>query len=157
MTPTGAEAVSDVVRAASGRGAIPFARIGIALLALFALVWIGREAGGYVPRFAEWVDRLGFWGPAAFEAGYAAAVVAFVPGSVLTLAAGAIFGLVEGTAVVLIGATLGSTAAFVVSRYLARDAIARKVEGDPRFSATAIITVLITRVARRALREATGQ
>jgi len=42
--------------------------------------------------------------------------------------------LVEGTALVLVGATLGSTAAFVVSRYLARDAVARKVEGDRRFA-----------------------
>ena len=88
-----------------------------------------------MPRFAQWVDGLGPWGPAAFVVGYAVAVVAFVPGFVLTLAAGAIFGLVEGTIVVLVGATLGSTAAFVVSRYLARDAVARKVEGDRRFRA----------------------
>ncbi len=144
MTPTAADALSDVVPAAPGHGAIPFARIGIGLAfarigiglaALVALVLIGREAGGYVPRFAQWVDGLGPWGPAVFVLGYTVAVVAFVPGSILTLAAGAIFGLVEGTVLVLVGATLGSTAAFIVSRYLARDAIGRKVEGDRRFAA----------------------
>lgn len=134
-TPTGAHAVDDVVPEAPGRRALPFARVGIGLVALVALVLIGREAGGYVPRFAQWVDGLGPWGPAAFVVGYAVAVVAFVPGSILTLAAGAIFGLVEGTIVVLLGATLGSTAAFVLSRYVAREAVARRVEGDHRFTA----------------------
>lgn len=118
-----------------GRCKIPFARIGLGIVALVAIVWIGREAGGYVPRFALWVDGLGAWGPAAFVVGYAVAVVCFVPGSVLTLAAGAIFGLVEGTLVVLVGATSGSIAAFVVSRYAARDAVARRLEGNRRFAA----------------------
>ena len=54
-----------------------------------ALIVLGRQAGAYVPRFAEWVDGLGPAGPLVFIVGYAIAVVAFVPGSVLTLAAGA--------------------------------------------------------------------
>jgi uncharacterized membrane protein YdjX (TVP38/TMEM64 family) len=130
MIPTG----TDAAPAAPSRGGIPFVKIGIGLAALVALVLIGREAGGYVPRFAQWVDALGPWGSLVFVVGYAVAVVAFIPGSILTLAAGAIFGLVEGTVLVLVGATLGSTAAFVISRYLARDAVARKVEGDRRFA-----------------------
>lgn len=121
--------------AAVRRRQIPLARIGIVLAALGALVVVGREAGDQVPRFAHWVGSLGPWGPLAFAAGYALAVVAFVPGSLLTLAAGALFGLVKGTAVVLAGATLGSTAAFLLSRTVARDAVARRVEGDPRFAA----------------------
>ncbi len=143
MTPSATDAARDatsdamsrVVPENAGRPAIPFAKIAIGLAALLAFVLIGREAGGYVPRFAQWVDGLGAWGPAAFVVGYAAAVVGFVPGSVLTLAAGAIFGLVEGTVVVFLGATLGSTLAFIISRYVARDAVARRVEGDRRFAA----------------------
>ena len=57
------------------------------------------------------------WGPVAFVAGYALATVAFVPGSLLTLAAGAIFGLVKGTALVFVAATLGASVAFLVARY----------------------------------------
>jgi uncharacterized membrane protein YdjX (TVP38/TMEM64 family) len=112
-----------------------FAKIAAGLAALLGLVWLGREVGSLVPRFGEWVGGLGPWGPAAFVAGYAVAVVVFVPGSLLTLAAGAIFGLLEGTILVLLGATLGSTAAFLLSRTAAREAVARRVEGDRRFAA----------------------
>jgi uncharacterized membrane protein YdjX (TVP38/TMEM64 family) len=63
------------------------------------------------------------------------ATVAFIPGSLLTLAAGAIFGLAKGTLYTFLGATLGATAAFLVARYLARGAIEKKIAGNPRFAA----------------------
>lgn len=113
----------------------PLARILVVVAIVVALMVFGRGVVDVVPRFAQWVDGLGAWGPVAFVVGYAAAVVAFVPGSVLTLAAGAIFGLVEGTLLVLVGATLGSTAAFLLARTVARDAVARRIEGDARFAA----------------------
>lgn len=103
--------------------------------ALVLLVLAGRHLGGYVPRFAAWVDGLGLWGPVVFMLGYAVATVAFIPGSLLTLAAGAIFGLARGTAFVLVGATLGAAAAFLVGRYVARRAVERRLEGRPRFHA----------------------
>jgi len=61
--------------------------------------------------------------------------VAFVPGSLLTLAAGAIFGLVKGTLYVLVGATLGSSAAFLVARYGARNLVERRLAGNAHFQA----------------------
>ena len=60
---------------------------------------------------------------------YAIATVFFMPGSVLTLAGGAIFGPVLGTIYNLTGATLGATLAFVISRYLASDWAQRKAGG----------------------------
>lgn len=135
MSRSESMAAPDAVAQKTASRSRTITRAAIALAALVLLVWLGREAGGYVPRFAEWVDGLGPWGPVVFVAGYAVAVVAFVPGSLLTLAAGAIFGLLEGTILVLIGATLGSTAAFVLSRTVARDAVARRVAGDRRFTA----------------------
>ncbi|MGY8738848.1 MAG: TVP38/TMEM64 family protein, partial [bacterium] len=74
-------------------------------------------------------------GPIAFVVGYAVAVIGFVPGSVLTLAAGAIFGLAEGTIYVFIAAVLGSTGAFLLARHGARAAIEKRIEGDARFAA----------------------
>ena len=103
--------------------------------AALAFVLLGRQLGGQVPQFAEWVDGLGFWGPAVFVLGYAAATLVFVPGSLLTMAAGAIFGLGKGTLLVFLGATLGSTFSFLVARYLARGAIERKLANRPRFRA----------------------
>ena len=117
----------------SRRGLVLKLAGGVAAVA--ALIVLGRQLGGYVPEFAEWVDGLGFWGPAVFVAGYAAATLAFVPGSLLTMAAGAIFGLAKGTLLVFFGATLGSTFSFLVARYLARDAIERRLAGQPRFNA----------------------
>ncbi|HEU5040490.1 MAG TPA: TVP38/TMEM64 family protein, partial [Gemmatimonadales bacterium] len=66
---------------------------------------------------------------------YVVATVAFVPGSLLTLGAGAVFGLVQGTLLVLVGATLGASAAFLVSRYIARGAVERRLAGNRRFAA----------------------
>ena len=106
-----------------------------ALAAVTVLILFGRQVAGYVPQFAQWVEGLGVWGPIAFIGGYAVAAVAFVPGSLLTLAAGAIFGLGKGTVYVLIGATLGAALAFLVSRYVARGFIEKRLEGNERFAA----------------------
>jgi uncharacterized membrane protein YdjX (TVP38/TMEM64 family) len=81
------------------------------------------------------IGKLGPWGPVIFIGIYIVATVLFIPGSVLTLGAGALFGVALGSVCVSISATLGATAAFLVGRYLARDAIARKVERNERFSA----------------------
>jgi uncharacterized membrane protein YdjX (TVP38/TMEM64 family) len=114
---------------------VPIARVLLALAAVAALVVLGRKAGALIPAFSAWVDGLGVWGPVAFVAGYAIAAVAFVPGSLLTLAAGAIFGVGKGTALVLLAATLGASAAFLVSRYLVRGFVERRLAGNERFAA----------------------
>ena len=107
----------------------------IALAVVAAVFLVGQKTGGVVIRFAEWVHGLGVWGPVVFIVGYAVATVAFLPGSILTLAAGVIFGLVQGTIYTLIGATLGASAAFLVARYGARRTIERKIAGNARFAA----------------------
>ena len=83
----------------------------------------------------DWIGKLGPWGPLIFAGIYVVATVLFVPGSVLTLGAGAVFGVALGSVCVSISATLGATAAFLVGRYLARDAIARKIEKHEKFTA----------------------
>ena len=114
---------------------LPYAKIALGVGVLALLLYLGRSAGGYIPVFADWVAGLGPLGPVVFILGYAIAVVAFIPGSLLTLAAGAIFGLAEGTVYVLIAATLGATLAFLIARHGARASIEKRLEGDERFAA----------------------
>ncbi|MBF2077061.1 MAG: TVP38/TMEM64 family protein [Synechococcales cyanobacterium T60_A2020_003] len=83
----------------------------------------------------EWIDRLGTTGAIAFMVIYALATVAFFPGSILTLGAGILFGVVWGSVYVFIGACGGATLAFLVGRYVARSWIAKKIAGNPKFAA----------------------
>ena len=64
------------------------------------------------------------WVLAGFFAIYVAATAASIPGAgIMTLAAGALFGLVTGTILVSIASTIGATLAFLSSRYVLRDSI----------------------------------
>jgi len=126
--------VTSAAPAAAGARA-SLARVALIAVGIAALWALGRLSGGAVPAFAAWVERQGAWGAAGFVAGYAAATVAFVPGSLLTLAAGAIFGLARGTLYVLVAATLGAALAFLVARYAARPWVERRIASNPRFAA----------------------
>jgi uncharacterized membrane protein YdjX (TVP38/TMEM64 family) len=81
------------------------------------------------------IQNVGPAAPAVFILIYAFAVVALIPASLLTLAAGAVFGLLAGAVYALIGATLGSTAAFLLGRYVARRLVAKRLAAMPRFVA----------------------
>jgi len=77
----------------------------------------------------QWVQNAGLAGPLVFMLVYAIATVFFLPGSVLTLAGGALFGPVMGTFFNLTGATIGAVLAFLVARYLASDWVEQKTGG----------------------------
>jgi len=111
------------------------AKLAIGIVARVAVILAARAGGAYIPAFAHWVEGLGVWGPIVFILGYVVATVAFVPGIILTLAAGAIFGLGFGVLYVFIAAVLGASAAFFVARYVARRAIERRLAGNARFTA----------------------
>jgi uncharacterized membrane protein YdjX (TVP38/TMEM64 family) len=81
----------------------------------------------------EWIDNLGTTGIYAFIAIYIIATVAFLPGSILTLGAGVVFGVVLGSVYVFVGATIGAAAAFLVGRYLARGWVAKKIASNTKF------------------------
>jgi uncharacterized membrane protein YdjX (TVP38/TMEM64 family) len=83
----------------------------------------------------QYIRDLGPIGAIVFILLYIIATVAFLPGSIVTLGAGVLFGVGLGSIYVFIGATLGSGAAFLVGRYLARGWVAKKIEGNDRFRA----------------------
>ena len=82
-----------------------------------------------VQLLAQWIEDAGAAGPLLFILIYAAGTVVFLPGSVMTLAGGALFGPVLGALYNLIGATIGATLAFLLARYLASDWVERKTGG----------------------------
>jgi uncharacterized membrane protein YdjX (TVP38/TMEM64 family)/rhodanese-related sulfurtransferase len=77
----------------------------------------------------SWIKNAGAAGPVLFMLIYALGTVIFLPGSVLTLAGGALFGPVLGTVYNLTGATFGATLAFLVARYLASHWVEQKTGG----------------------------
>ena len=101
----------------------------VALLVLGRVLGLGERLG----ELRNWIQGLGPWGPVVFVFLYAAAVVAAIPGSALTVAAGALFGSVLGVILVINAATLGASLAFLVSRYFAREAIAQRLAGNEKF------------------------
>ncbi len=82
-----------------------------------------------------WIGGLGPTGYGVFALIYIFACVFFIPGSILTLGAGAIYGVVRGSVLVSISSTLGATVAFLIGRYFARDWISAKIGSNRKFSA----------------------
>lgn len=132
---------------------------GLLLATAPALAQESSNAQGFNPQeillnALQWIDSLGSVGAIAFITLYIIASVAFLPGSILTLGAGVVFGVILGSLYVFIGATLGAIAAFLVGRYLARGWVSQKIEGNNKFRAIdeAVATegfkiVLLTRLS----------
>jgi len=112
-------------------------KLAIAAISVAALVILAKQFNvqELFINLLDWIENLGVWAPAIFIGLYIIVTVFFLPGSILTLGAGVVFGVVRGSIYVSVAATLGATAAFLVGRYLARDWVAKLVAGKPRFSA----------------------
>ena len=107
----------------------------VALVAAFFVLDLGRYLDlGYLQsqrgRIQELFAARPFEVGAVFFAVYVAVTGLSLPGAaVMTLVAGAIFGLGWGTVIVSFASTLGATLAFLLARYLARDAVRRRFGG----------------------------
>ena len=112
----------------AARTALP--RVAVAFALVAAIAWFAAHRSYFAASHLEAELRgMGRWAPPVFIALYAAATVLFVPGSVMTLAGGALFGPLWGTLCNIIGAVLGATLAFVAARYVAADFVARRAGG----------------------------
>ena len=107
-----------------------------AAVLLCGLVVLGQAViGPWLRAVPEKIGRLGVWAPVGFALVYVLAVVALAPASVLTLAAGALFGVPRGLVIVSAASTLGAAAAFLIARHLARDRVRRWLLESPRLAA----------------------
>jgi uncharacterized membrane protein YdjX (TVP38/TMEM64 family) len=89
----------------------------------------------YIVSALEWTENLGVWAPVFTVVLYVLACVLMVPGSIITIAAGFLFGLLWGTVVVSIASTIGACAAFLIGRTFARGWVQQKVADRPKFKA----------------------
>lgn len=102
--------------------------LALALAGGIALAYAYRDSLD-IQALERWMHEAGATAPLPFMAVYALGTVLFLPGSVLTLAGGAIFGPIWGTLYNLTGATLGATLAFLAARYLAQEWVTRRSGG----------------------------
>jgi len=91
----------------------------VLIVAIATLAYYRKDID--INSLQQWIKSLGWMAPVIFMICYALATVLFFPGSVLSLAGGALFGVVQGTLYNVIGASMGATLAFLCSRYLISD------------------------------------
>lgn len=115
-------------------GWVKLASLAVAAAGLAVIVRV-LPVGRIVESAAAWIDALGPWAPVGMVAAYTLATLMLLPASLLTLLAGAIFGLWWGTVLISIGEVLSAAAAFLLARYAARDAVKKRIRAYPSFAA----------------------
>ncbi len=85
--------------------------------------------------FQDQIESLGAAGLVVFALVYVVLTALLIPGSALTLVAGAIFGLWLGATTVIIGANLGALCSFLLSRSYLREKVEQWAKANPKFAA----------------------
>jgi len=113
----------------------PLAKIALLVLAVLALFAATRflPVEAWLKGFNQWIADLGAVGFVVFIFAYAAFALLMLPGAILTIGAGFIFGLGWGFVAVSAGSTLGAALAFLVGRFVARDKIRALTADKPKF------------------------
>jgi uncharacterized membrane protein YdjX (TVP38/TMEM64 family) len=106
-----------------------------ALVALFVASFFVFPVVDILEDFVVWVQGFGRWGAVVFGLGYVFASVLFVPGTLITLAAGFAFGLLWGTLIVSVASTVAAGVSLLLGRFVARRWVAERVERFPRMHA----------------------
>lgn len=113
----------------------PLVKIGLLIAAVLTLFALSRflPLEDWLKDFNQWVTELGAIGFIVFVFTYAIFAILMLPGAVLTVGAGLIFGLAWGFVAVSVGSTLGAALAFLAGRFLARDKIRSLTADKPKF------------------------
>lgn len=107
----------------------------LAAVVAFVIVMRTLPVAEWLESFKTWVQAQGAIGYVLYALVYVVCCVLIVPALALTLGAGAIFGFAAGSVVNVIGATLGATLAFLLSRTVMRHRIERMTSGNAKFRA----------------------
>lgn len=99
------------------------------LLVIVIITIVHFRANLVVESIEAWVVGFGLWAPLVFMSVYLIGPPLFLPGSILTMAGGALFGPLWGTVYSLTAATAGATVAFFIARYLISDWVMGKISG----------------------------
>lgn len=125
----------------------------VLVVVLLLLAWF-LPVVEYLQTALNWIQSNPSISWAVYIVLYIIATVLMLPGSILTLGAGFLFGLGYGYLVVSVASVTGATLAFLVGRFLARDWVESKLAGMPRFSALdravserGALIVLLTRLS----------
>ena len=105
----------------------------LAAIVVFGLLVRMLPVAAWLTEFQTWVRGTGLAGYAIYALVYMVCCVFLVPALALTLGAGATFGFIGGAIVNVIGATLGATAAFLLSRTVLRHRVEKMAAGSPKF------------------------
>jgi len=110
-------------------------RVALALILAVAAGWIiaFHDIRQAFLGILAWIESAGPLGPLIFFLLYIVAGVLMLPGLILTIGAGVVFGVVKGSLIVYFSATASATAAFLVGRYLVRDWVSSKLAGNRVF------------------------
>ena len=107
--------------------------MGVVLAAGIA-AWVMLPLSDWTQALERWFRDLGPVGVLVFLAAYVAGTVVLAPGSAMSILAGIVYGW-WGVPIVLVSASLGTSLAFLIARYLARDAVAARLENRPKLKA----------------------
>lgn len=107
---------------------------GVALLGVVAIIWL-LPIGEYAIRLIDYVRGAGAVGVVVYVVAYVVATVLLLPGSVLTLGAGFVFGVVWGALLVWPTSVLAAVIAFSLGRSAVRDRVEHKLLNYPRLRA----------------------
>jgi uncharacterized membrane protein YdjX (TVP38/TMEM64 family) len=109
--------------------------LGMGLLLIAVLVVLGDEIAHHLRAIDAWIVSLGLWGVLAFVGLFVVATSVFVPETVLSIMAGALFGMAEGLLTVVAAGLAAATAQFVLSRWVLRSRIERTLTAKPSLAA----------------------
>jgi uncharacterized membrane protein YdjX (TVP38/TMEM64 family) len=120
--------------ARKGSSRVRWILLALAVAALFVATRV-LPVGDWLRGFQSWVAHKGVWGGVLYGFVYVVAVLLFVPGSVLTIGAGLVFGLLWGTVVVSAASTIAAALAFLIARYGARERVEALAARNEKFRA----------------------